>query len=98
MSSKPLVTTGIASMFAGDIFFMGPNTTNGLVPLPAAFALWLAFGIATAFAGDTAYNRWNSPSRTPTHRLVVLWTIIFTILLSVFVLSKIGFFIARSIA
>lgn len=96
MGNKPLATTGVASMLAGDIFFMGPNSANGAYPVLGAFALWLAFGISTAFAGDSFYNRWNSASRSPLQRFGMLWMIIILMFCLAFVLSKLAFFIAGS--
>lgn len=96
MSKKPLVTTGVASMLAGDIFFMGPNSANGAGPVTVAFALWLAYGISTALAGDTLYNRWNPATHSPLQRFGMLWVIIIAMFCLALVLAKLAFFIAGS--
>jgi hypothetical protein len=91
MKNKPLVTTGVASMLAGNIFFMSQNIKLHAYPLPAALLLWLLFGVMAAIAGDNTYNSWQARAKNSFQRFLMLWTIIGTIFLAAYIFAKIAF-------
>lgn len=93
MSRKPLLTTAVASMFAGELFLMHPNIATHEISWPMAFALWLAFGVSAGYAGDTIYNRSHVKTKGALVRFFLLSAIIAVIFLAAFIFSRVVFWI-----
>jgi hypothetical protein len=92
--AKPIVTTGVVSMFAGEMFFIHPNLEVEAYSPVVALLLWTCFGVVTAFAGDRIYNRWQATTDTPIIRFGMLWAVIAAIFALAWMLSKMASWIA----
>jgi hypothetical protein len=94
MSKNPLLTTAVASMFAGELFLMHRNIEDHQISWPIAFMIWLCFGIAAGYAGDQTYNRWQTTTNSPTKRFFMLWAVIAVIFIAAYLMAQAAFFLA----
>jgi hypothetical protein len=94
MRTRPLVTTGVASMFAGEWFFIHPNLASQLYNPWFAMILWTLFGATAAWVGDRTYNQWQQHTQREVVRFLMLWAVLACIFIAAYVLSWIAFALA----
>lgn len=94
MRTRPLITTGVVGMFAGEWLFIHPNLASHQYNPWFAMFLWTVFGAGAAFLGDRTYNQWQMRTNNEAVRALMLWVINALIFLAAYLLSRLAFALA----